>query len=304
MASTCGSTLALMDAGVPIKNIIGGCAMGLVLDEENPSHFKVLTDIAGIEDFNGHMDFKVTGSEEGVSALQLDIKVKGLTAEILEKALNQAKPARIHIISKMKEAISAPRAELSPYAPRITSFMIKPDKIREVIGAGGKIINEIIAGCPGVKIDIEDSGLVMVVSTDADSAAKAVEWIKNIVREVEPGEVFEGKVTRIMDFGAFVEVLPGKEGMVHVSQLANYRVNRVEDVVKVGQMLKVQVSEIDDQGRINLTHKPYAPQPTPEQLAASQSGGFDRGGDRRSGGFDRRRSGGGDRRSSHGGGHR
>jgi polyribonucleotide nucleotidyltransferase len=304
MASTCGSTLALMDAGVPIKNIIGGCAMGLVLDEENPSHFKVLTDIAGIEDFNGHMDFKVTGSEEGVSALQLDIKVKGLTAEILEKALMQAKPARIHIISKMKEAISAPRAELSPYAPRITSFMIKPDKIREVIGAGGKIINEIIAGCPGVKIDIEDSGLVMVVSTDADSAAKAVEWIKNIVREVEPGEVFEGKVTRIMDFGAFVEVLPGKEGMVHVSQLANYRVNRVEDVVKVGQMLKVQVSEIDDQGRINLTHKPYAPQPTPEQLAASQSGGFDRGGDRRSGGFDRRRSGGGDRRSSHGGGHR
>lgn len=304
MASTCGSTLALMDAGVPIKNIIGGCAMGLVLDEENPSHFKVLTDIAGIEDFNGHMDFKVTGSEEGVSALQLDIKVKGLTAEILEKALMQAKPARIHIISKMKEAISAPRAELSPYAPRITSFMIKPDKIREVIGAGGKIINEIIAGCPGVKIDIEDSGLVMVVSTDADSAAKAVEWIKNIVREVEPGEVFEGKVTRIMDFGAFVEVLPGKEGMVHVSQLANYRVNRVEDVVKVGQMLKVQVSEIDDQGRINLTHKPYAPQPTPEQLAASQGGGFDRGGDRRSGGFDRRRSGGGDRRSSHGGGHR
>ncbi|MBL8030162.1 MAG: polyribonucleotide nucleotidyltransferase [Candidatus Doudnabacteria bacterium] len=269
MASTCGSTLALMDAGVPIKHIIGGCAMGLVMDESDTSKFKVLTDIAGIEDFNGHMDFKVTGSEEGVTALQLDIKVKGLTAEILEQALNQAKPARIHIISKMKEAISAPRAEMSPYAPRITSFKIKPDKIREVIGSGGKTINEIIANCPGVKIDIEDDGLVMVTSSDAESAKKAVEWIQNIVKEVEAGEVYDGKVTRLMDFGAFVEVLPGKEGLVHISQLANYRVGRVEDVVKIGDAIKVQVSEIDDQGRINLTHKPFAPAATPEQLAAS-----------------------------------
>ena len=279
MASTCGSTLALMDAGVPITAIIGGCAMGLVMDESNPNNFKVLTDIAGIEDFNGHMDFKVTGSETGVTALQLDMKLKGLSADILAKALEQAKPARVHIISKMKEALSSPRPDLSPYAPRITSFMIKPDKIREVIGSGGKVINDIIAKCPGVKIDIEDSGLVMVTSTDAESAKKAVEWIQNIVKEVEPGEIYEGKVVRIMDFGAFVEVLPGKDGLVHISQLANYRVNKVEDVCKIGDTMKVQVSEIDDQGRINLTHKPFAAAPTPEQLAAGASGG-DRGFDR------------------------
>jgi polyribonucleotide nucleotidyltransferase len=294
MASTCGSTLALMDAGVPIKHIIGGCAMGLVMDEKNPNNFKVLTDIAGIEDFNGHMDFKVTGSEEGVTALQLDMKLKGLSADILAQALREAKPARMHIISKMKEAISAPRADLSPYAPRITSFKIKPDKIREVIGSGGKTINEIIANCPGVKIDIEDDGLVMVTSTDAESSAKAVKWIQDIVREVEAGEIFEGKVTRLMDFGAFVEVLPGKEGLVHISQLANYRVARVEDVVKIGDSLKVQVSEIDDQGRINLTHKPFAPAPTPEQLAAgAASSGFDR--PHRGGGFNGRGGHGGGR---------
>ena len=274
MASTCGSTLALMDAGVPIKQIIGGCAMGLVMDETNPNNYKVLTDIAGIEDFNGHMDFKVTGSEEGVTALQLDMKLKGLSADILAEALEQAKPARIHILSKMKEALAAPRPDLSPYAPRITSFKIKPDKIREVIGSGGKTINEIIANCPGVKIDIEDDGLVMVTSTDAESAKKAVEWIQNIVKEVQAGEIYDGKVTRLMDFGAFVEVLPGKEGLVHISQLANYRVARVEDVVKVGDPLKVQVSEIDEQGRINLTHKPFAAAPTPEQQAASSHDDF------------------------------
>ncbi len=278
MASTCGSTLALMDAGVPITSVIGGCAMGLVMDETDTSKFKVLTDIAGIEDFNGHMDFKVTGSETGVTALQLDMKLKGLSADILAQALQEAKPARIHIISKMKEAIATPRADLSPYAPRITSFMIKPDKIREVIGSGGKVINEIIASCPGVKIDIEDDGLVMVTSTDAESAKKAVEWIHNIVKEVEAGEIYEGKVVRLMDFGAFVEVLPGKDGLVHISQLANYRVNKVEDVCKIGDTMKVQVSEIDDQGRINLTHKPFAPAATQEQLAAGASmGSFDRG---------------------------
>jgi polyribonucleotide nucleotidyltransferase len=275
MASTCGSTLSLMDAGVPIKAIIGGVAMGLVMDESDPNNFKVLTDIAGIEDFNGHMDFKVTGNEQGVTALQLDIKVKGLTPEILAQALEEAKPARMHIISKMKEALDAPRPELSPYAPRITSFMIDPEKIREVIGSGGKTINGIISECPGVKIDIEDSGLVMVTSNDAEAAAKAAQMIKDIVREVEPGEIFDGKVVKIMDFGAFVEVLPGKDGMVHVSQLANFRVNHPGDVVKIGDTLKVQVIEIDDQGRINLTHKPFAAPATPEQLAAS-----DRGGDR------------------------
>lgn len=277
MASTCGSSLALMDAGVPVTDVIGGVAMGLVMDESNPQNFKVLTDIAGIEDFNGHMDFKVAGSENGVSALQLDIKVKGLTPEILEQALTQAKPGRQYIISKMKEALPAPRPDLSPYAPRITSFMIKPDKIRDVIGSGGKTINAIIAAT-GVKIDIEDSGLVMVVSTDAEAATKAVKWIQDLVRDVEAGEIFEGKVTRIMDFGAFVEVLPGKEGMVHVSQLANYRVNKVEDVVKVGDTLKVQVSEIDDQGRINLTHKPFA--------APAPGGAGGAGADRGNRGFD------------------
>lgn len=292
MASTCGSTLSLMDAGVPISTIIGGVAMGLVMDESNPEKFKVLTDIAGIEDFNGHMDFKVTGNEEGVSALQLDIKVKGLTAAILAQALEEAKPARMHILSKMNEALSAPRSELSPYAPRITSFMIKPDQIRDVIGSGGKTINAIIAECPGVKIDIEDDGLVMVTSTDAEASAKAVKMIKDLTREIVAGEEFEGKVVRIMDFGAFVEILPGRDGMVHVSQLANYHVNKVEDVVKLGDTIKVKVQEIDDQGRINLTHKPYAPEATPEQLAGSgdrggrgfdwkpKFGGGGRGGDR------------------------
>jgi polyribonucleotide nucleotidyltransferase len=301
MASTCGSTLSLMDAGVPITDVIGGVAMGLVMDESNPSNFKVLTDIAGIEDFNGHMDFKVTGSEKGVSALQLDIKVKGLTADILAQALAAAKPARMHILSKMKEALAAPRPELSPYAPRITSFKIDPEKIRDVIGSGGKTINGIIAECPGVKIDIEDDGLVMVTSTDAAASEKAVQMIKDIVREVQPGEIFEGKVVRLMDFGAFVEILPGKDGMVHVSQLANYRVGAPSDIVKVGDTLKVQVQEIDEQGRINLTHKPFAPEPTPEQLAKSQgSGGFGggHGGERRGGSNDRRGGPGGGRGGS------
>lgn len=277
MASTCGSTLSLMDAGVPITDVIGGVAMGLVMDESNPENFKVLTDIAGIEDFNGHMDFKVTGSEKGVTALQLDIKVKGLTSKILAQALAAAVPARMHILGIMKEALAAPRPDLSPYAPRITSFMIKPDQIREVIGSGGKTINGIIEQCPGVKIDIEDDGLVMVTSTDAEMSAKAVQIIKDITREIVAGEIFDGKVVRLMDFGAFVELVPGKDGMVHVSQLANYRVGKPEDVVKVGDTLKVQVIEIDDMGRINLTHKPFAPEPTAEQLASS-GGGDDRGG--------------------------
>jgi polyribonucleotide nucleotidyltransferase len=288
MGSTCGSTLALMDAGVPIKEMIGGVAMGLVLDEES-GKFKVLTDIAGIEDFNGHMDFKVTGNENGITAMQMDVKVKGITVEILEEAIAKAKPGRLHILSKMKEAISAPRADLSKYAPRITSFMIDPDQIREVIGSGGKVINGIIAET-GVKIDIEDSGLVMVASTDAAASEKAVAWIKSIVKKIQPGEIYEGKVVRIMTFGAFVELLPGKDGMVHVSELANYRVNKVEDVVKIGDTLKVQVKEIDDQGRVNLTHKPFAPAAVPGQgdggsgFGSGDRGSRPHGGDRDRGG--------------------
>jgi len=295
MASTCGSTLALMDAGVKIKEMVGGVAMGLVFDEET-GKYKVLTDIAGIEDFNGHMDFKCAGNEHGITALQLDMKVKGLTREILASALEQAKPGRLHILSKMKEAIAEPRADLSPYAPRVVSFRIHPDKIREVIGTGGKVINGIIAET-GVKIDIEDDGLVMVTSTDAAASEKAVAWIKNIVREIAVGEVFDGKVTRLMNFGAFVELVPGQEGLVHISELANYRVGRVEDVVKVGDPLKVVVKEIDQQGRINLTHRPYAKPAEPGQTPHGTGGAgrsFERRDDRggRSGGgrgFFRRR---------------
>ncbi|MEK9181271.1 MAG: polyribonucleotide nucleotidyltransferase [Patescibacteria group bacterium] len=253
MASTCGSSLALMDAGVPIAEAVGGVAMGLVLDIES-GKFKVLTDIQGAEDFFGDMDFKVTGPRRGVTALQLDIKTKGLTVDILEQALEEAHEARMKILDIMDSVISKPRAELSKYAPRIEFFMIDPKKIRDVIGTGGKIINEIIEKT-GVKIDIEDDGSVAVTSKDPEGMKKAVEWIKNLVREVEPGEVFEGKVTRIMDFGAFVEVLPGKEGLVHISELAPYRVGRVEDIVNLGDTVKVICTEIDPQGRINLSMK-------------------------------------------------
>jgi polyribonucleotide nucleotidyltransferase len=259
MASTCASTLALMDAGVPITNPIGGVAMGLILDKES-GKFKVMTDIQGIEDANGDMDFKVTGSEKGITALQMDIKAKGLTVEILEKALIQAKEGRLHILGVMKQTIAAPRAEMSPLAPRIETMQISPDKIRDVIGTGGKIINKIIAET-GVKIDIEDSGLVMVASNDAEGMKKALEWIHNLTREITVGEVFKGKVTRLMDFGAFVELVPGHEGLCHISELAWSRVGKVEDVVNVGDELEVKVVEIDHMGRVNLSHKALLPRP-------------------------------------------
>lgn len=252
MASVCGGSLALMDAGVPIKTAAAGIAMGLMSDKEG--NYKVLTDIQGPEDHFGDMDFKVAGTKDGVTGVQMDVKIDGVNLEIIEKTLMQAKEARLHILAEMGKIISSPKAEMSPYAPRITSFKIDTDKIRDVIGPGGKVINEIIAET-GVTIDIDDDGTVMVTSKDAVASKKAVEWIKNIVRVVAVGEVFQGKVTRLMDFGAFVEVLPGQEGLVHISELAPYRVNKVSDVVKVGDQVLVKVIQIDDLGRINLSMK-------------------------------------------------
>lgn len=252
MASVCGSSLALMDAGVPIPRAAAGIAMGLIMKDEK--EYTILTDIQGPEDHHGDMDFKIAGTQNGITAIQLDVKIEGITVEIIEKTLARAKDARLRIMEIMRNAIPESRKDLSVYAPRITSFRINVDKIRDVIGPGGKVINEIIADT-GVTIDIEDDGLVMITSKNAEAAVRAATWIKNIVREVAPGEIFQGKVTRIMNFGAFVEILPGQEGLVHISELAPTRVNRVEDVVKIGDIIAVKVKEIDSQGRINLTHK-------------------------------------------------
>lgn len=251
MGSVCGSTLSLMNAGVPIKRPVSGVAMGLVKDGEN---YTILTDIQGMEDALGDMDFKVAGTTEGITAIQMDIKIAGLTKEILATALAQAKRGRAHILDKMLEVISVPNPELSPYAPRVITMTINPDKIRDVIGPGGKMIKKIIDET-GVSIDIEDDGKIFISAVDVIAGQKAIEIIESIVREVEVGVIYDGKVTRIMNFGAFVEILPGKEGLVHISQLANERVEKVEDVVQVGDSLKVKVMEIDRQGRVNLSHK-------------------------------------------------
>ncbi len=251
MGSVCGSTLSLMDAGVPIKAPVSGVAMGLVKDGD---HFTILTDIQGMEDALGDMDFKVAGTATGITAMQMDMKIAGITREIFTEALEQAKRGRTHIREKMMEAITQPRAELSPYAPRIITMEIDPEKIRDVIGPGGKIIKKIIEET-GVSIDIEDDGKVFIAAVDVEAGQKAVRIIENLVREVEVGAIYPGKVTRLMNFGAFVEILPGKEGLVHISQLARERVAKVEDVVKVGDEVMVKVTEIDRQGRINLSRK-------------------------------------------------
>jgi polyribonucleotide nucleotidyltransferase len=251
-ASICGSSLALMDGGVPIPRPAAGIAMGLMSDKNG--NYKILTDIQGPEDHYGDMDFKVAGTEKGITAIQMDVKIEGVSVVILKEAIQKARDARLHILNIMNKTISAPKPEMSPYAPRITSFRINPDKIRDVIGPGGKKINEIIAET-GVSIDIEDDGLVMITSKDAEAAQKATAWIKDITREVVAGEIFQGKVIKLMTFGAFVEILPGQEGLVHISELAHNRVEKVEDVVKVGDTIAVKVKNIDDQGRINLTHK-------------------------------------------------
>ncbi len=250
-ASICGSTLALMDAGVPIKKPVAGIAMGLVKGEED---FTILTDIQGLEDHFGDMDFKVAGTKDGITALQMDIKVTGVSKEILTQALEQAKEAREFILQKMTDVIAAPRAELSPYAPRMVTMQIDPEKIRDVIGPGGKTIRSIIADT-GVEIDIQDDGTVYIASVDMAAADQAVKRINDLTKEVQVGEIYDGVVTRIAKFGAFVEILPGKEGLVHISKLANERVANVEDVVQVGDSIKVKVVEIDQQGRINLSRK-------------------------------------------------
>lgn len=251
MGSVCGSTLSLMDAGVPIKAPVSGVAMGLVKEGD---HYTILTDIQGMEDALGDMDFKVAGTTKGVTAMQMDMKISGITREIFQAALAQAKRGRMHILGKMLEAIKEPRTELSPFAPRIITMEIDPDKIRDVIGPGGKTIKKIIEET-GVTIDIEDDGKVFIAAVDVEAGQKAVNIIETLVRNVEVGGVYTGKVTRLMNFGAFVEILPGKEGLVHISQLARERVAKVEDVVKVGDEIMVKVTEIDRQGRINLSRK-------------------------------------------------
>lgn len=252
MGSVCGSTLALMDAGVPITKPVAGIAMGLMSD--GASNFKVITDIAGIEDEKGDMDFKVAGTADGITALQMDIKVNSLTREILAKALDQALQARLFILNEMNKVIAEPRADLSPYAPRIHTVRVPVEKIGDLIGPKGKHINAIIEET-GVDISIEDDGLVSITSNDPMAMEKAKQWVYNMTREIKVGERFDGRVVKIMDFGAFVELLPNVDGLVHISQFRDERVNKVDDVVRVGDMIPVVVVEIDSTGRISLSHK-------------------------------------------------
>lgn len=257
MGSVCGSSMSLMHAGVPIKAPVAGIAMGLVTAEDK---FAILSDIQGIEDALGDMDFKLAGTEKGVTALQMDIKITGVTREIVAAALKQAREGRMFIMGKMNEAISQPNTEMSPFAPRLIRMQIHPDKIREVIGPGGKVIHKIVDET-GAKIDIEDDGSLFIMATDQEAALKAKALVEAIVAEVEVGKVYDGTVKRIMDFGAFVEIIPGvlgssgKEGMVHISQLAEERVDKVTDVVNIGDKITVKVTEIDRQGRVNLSRK-------------------------------------------------
>ncbi|MFA5051889.1 MAG: polyribonucleotide nucleotidyltransferase [Patescibacteria group bacterium] len=301
-ASCCGTTLALMDAGVPIIEPVAGIAMGLITDEKDPSRFKVLTDIQGIEDHNGDMDFKVAGTKNGITAIQMDVKLDGISLEVARQALDGAKKAREQILGVITSAIPAPRAELSKYAPRITTIRIDPEQIREVIGKGGETINKIIDECGGadvIKIDIEDDGLIFITSAHADMAQKAEAWIKNIVKEILPGEIYEGTVTQILkdrnsggEIGAVVELAPGKDGMVHISEFSQSRIRNVSDVVSVGQKLKVKVVDVDkERGRTSLSVKALGADSDlviPDS-AVDTSGGFDRGGH---GGFRSRPSGG------------
>jgi polyribonucleotide nucleotidyltransferase len=265
MGATCGSTLALMDAGVLITAPVAGIAMGMASDEKN-GRYQVITDLQDLEDGEGGMDFKIAGTRDGITAIQMDTKTSGLPWHVVEQTFKQARDARLEILDMMEKVIPAPRAELSKYAPRIVSFMINPDRIRDVIGPGGKVINEIIA-THKVEIDIEDNGMVMITGANPESLEAAVAWVRQLTREVKAGEAFTGKVTRLMEFGAFVEVLPKIEGLVHISEMAPYRVGKVGDIVKVGDTVNVIVHEIDSLGRVNLSMKraegnTYPPAPT------------------------------------------
>lgn len=260
--SVCGSTLSLLDAGVPLKDMVAGIAMGLIKHDDKVA---VLSDIQGMEDHLGDMDFKVAGTEQGITAIQMDIKIAGIDEEVLRTALKQAKVGRIHILNEMRKTISKPKPELSKYAPKIVTMNINPDKIRDVIGPGGKIITKIIDET-GVKIDIEQTGEVFISGIEAEMIAKAQQIINDIVAEAEVGETYTGKVTRIMNFGAFVEILPGKEGLLHVSHIAHERVNKVEDVLNIGEEVKVKVTEIDEKGRVNLSRKVLLPKPEKKEV--------------------------------------
>ncbi len=257
MATVCGGSLAFMDAGVPIKEPVAGIAMGLI---KEGGQVMVLSDILGLEDHLGDMDFKVCGTAQGVTALQMDIKIAGITAQLMEQALAQAREGRLYILERMRAALSAPRQQMSQYAPRIYTLKIKVDKIREVIGPGGKVIRDIVATC-GVKMDVQDDGTVTIASNDEASAKKAIERVNQITEEVEVGKLYLGKVRKIMDFGAFVEVLPGVDGLVHISQLAHHRVKAVTDEVKEGDEFLVKVLEVDRQGKIRLSRKDAMPDP-------------------------------------------
>ncbi len=250
-ASVCGSTLSLLDAGVPLKKMVAGIAMGLMREDDTVA---VLSDIQGMEDFLGDMDFKVAGTEDGITAMQMDMKIAGITKEILKEALEQARIGRLHILGEMQKVISEPRPELSPYAPRILQMKIHPDKIREVIGAGGKVINKIIDET-GVKIDIEDDGSIYIAAENAEAGKEAMQIIENIIKDPEIGETYMGKVVKITNFGAFMEILPGKEGLLHVSNIAHERVNKVEDVLEEGQEMEVKVIDIDKSGKVSLSRK-------------------------------------------------
>lgn len=261
MASISSSSLALMDAGVPIKTPAAGIAIGLMVKKGSSAakvlegkNYKLLTDIQGPEDHYGDMDFKVAGTKKGITVIQMDVKIDGITEEILKEVLELGRKSRLQILDKMEKVIQKPRAQLSPYAPKILSLEIDPKKISEVIGPGGRVIREITEEC-GVSIDVEDTGKVFVTSESMEAAQKAIDWIKNITREIKVGEVFQGRVKRILDFGAMVEIVAGQEGLVHISELAPYRVEKVGDIVKVRDIIPVKVISIDELGRINLSLK-------------------------------------------------